>query len=95
MFCEAKKIIESIIMAGLDMVFERKTISDPTIDYISFSKSLFASDVEGQQLLSTLKRLPLQKCLVISKKGHYEQLQASYKYWDKLDKKQLGNAKTF
>jgi hypothetical protein len=69
---------------------EREAISGPSIDYSSFSKALFGSNVEGQQFLSTMKALPLSKCPVNSKKGNFDQLPASYKSWDKLDEKQLG-----
>jgi hypothetical protein len=82
-------------MASFDVNLEREAISGPSIDYSSFSKALFGSNVEGQQFLSTMKALPLSKCPVNSKKGNFDQLPASYKSWDKLDEKQLGNVQKF
>jgi len=82
-------------MASFDVILEREAISGPTIDYSSFAKALFGSDIEGQQFLSTMKALPLSKCPVNSKKGNFDQLPASYKSWDKLDEKQLGNVQKF
>ena len=76
-------------MASFDGILEREAISGPTLDYSSFSKALFGSDVEGQQFLSTMKALPLSKCPVNSKKGNFDQLPASYKSWDKLIEEQV------